>query len=209
MPQTDDSLGAWEPAPLAEVVALFSGSSTPWWIAGGHAIELAAGRHIRDHADIDVLVLRRDQLTVQKLLAGWQWFAADPPGSLREWEPAEILPEGVHDIWCRPTQESPWRIQVMLDEAAGNDWISRRDPRIRRPISSLGCTTEDGIPYLAAEVQLFYKAKNPRAKDTFDFEAVLPALTAAQRTWLHAAIRECYGEAHAWRQHLAESGLRA
>ncbi|MEV8332824.1 nucleotidyltransferase domain-containing protein, partial [Streptomyces niveus] len=59
MPHT--SLGTWEPAPLAEVVRLFSGLRCPWWIAGGHAIELAVGHAFRPHGDIDVLLLRRDQ----------------------------------------------------------------------------------------------------------------------------------------------------
>ncbi|MEV6646704.1 hypothetical protein [Amycolatopsis sp. NPDC051371] len=52
----------WEPAPLSEVVELFSAVRAPWWIAGGYAIELAVGRAFREHADVDVLLLRRDQL---------------------------------------------------------------------------------------------------------------------------------------------------
>ena len=197
------SLGAWEPAPLSEVVALFSASTSRWWITGGHAIEIAVGRRIRDHADIDVLVLRRDQQTVQEVLAGWQWFAADPPGSLREWLPAEVLPDAVHDIWCRPSQHSPWRIQIMLDESSGDEWVSRRDPRIRRTITSLGCATDDGVPYIAPEVQLFYKANQRRLKDELDLAAALPVLTTTQREWLDSAIRDCYSDAHPWRRHLA------
>jgi hypothetical protein len=50
----------------------------PWWIAGGCAIELAVGQPVRDHADVDVLVLRRDRLAVQRALPGWDWQAADP-----------------------------------------------------------------------------------------------------------------------------------
>jgi hypothetical protein len=119
---------------------------------------------VREHADIDVLVLRRDQLMVQQALAGWQCQAADPPGSLRPWRPGELLPLGVHDIWCRPGPASPWRIQFMLDECVGTDWVSRRDRRIRRPVDGLGSITDEGIPYLAPEVQLFYKAKDPRAE---------------------------------------------
>jgi len=120
------------------------------------------GRPVRDHADIDVLMLRRDQLAVQQALPGWQWQAADPPGSLRPWPPGERLPAGVHDIWCRPGPGESWRIQVMLDESSGRDWVSRRDERIRRPITSIGLVTVRGIPYLAPEIQLFYKAMNGR-----------------------------------------------
>jgi hypothetical protein len=169
----------------------------------GYAIELAARRPIRGHVDIDVLMLRRDQLAVQQVLPGWQWQAADPPGSLRPWQPGERLQVGVHDIWCRPDPSGPWQIQVMLDESSGNDWVSRRDERVRRPITSIGLVTADGIPYLAPEIQLFYKAENGRRpKDETDFAAALPVLTQAQRQWLSNALSLAYGPRHPWRARL-------
>ncbi|CAI7977465.1 hypothetical protein FRAHR75_350031 [Frankia sp. Hr75.2] len=75
--------GHWEPASLAEVASIFAAFPAPWWIAGGYAIELAVGNQFREHSDIDVAVLRRDQLAVQRVLVGWEWWAADPPGTLR------------------------------------------------------------------------------------------------------------------------------
>lgn len=171
--------------------------------AAEYAIELAIGRPVREHSDIDVLMLRRYQHAVQRALPGWQWQAADPPGSLRPWEPAEQLPAGVHDIWCRPGPRQPFRIQIMLDESSGEDWVSRRDQRIRRCIDSLGSATADGIPYLVPDIQLFYKAKAPRrAKDEADFTAALVVLTGPQRHWLRAALSLVYGEEHPWRARL-------
>ncbi|MCK9932767.1 hypothetical protein MXD62_37475 [Frankia sp. Mgl5] len=41
------------------------------------------GNQFREHSDIDVAVLRRDQLAVRRVLVGWEWWAADPPGTLR------------------------------------------------------------------------------------------------------------------------------
>lgn len=188
---------AWEPAPLAEVADLFRQSATPWWIAGGHAIELAVGHTIREHDDIDVLVLREDQLAVQHVLAGWEWWAADPPGTLRPWQPGEYLHMGVHDIWCRPGPGTPWRIQIMLDEAQDGLWVSRRYTAVHRPVAELGAISSNGIPFLRPEVQLYYKAKSPRPKDEADFAAALPILTPAQRIWLATAILETYGT-HPW-----------
>ncbi|TDD55925.1 nucleotidyltransferase domain-containing protein [Saccharopolyspora elongata] len=190
-------LAPWDPAGPAEVQRLFSRQPAPWWVAGGYAVELAAGRRLREHGDIDVLLLRRDQLAVQQALAGWEWWAADPPGTLRPWRRDERLPAGVHDIWCRRSASSPWRIQVMLDESAGDEWGSRRARHLRRPIAEIGGRTADGIPFLAPEIQLFYKAANPRPKDEFDFAAVLPSLDAAQRRWLADAIATTCG-AHPW-----------
>ncbi|MGP4019578.1 nucleotidyltransferase domain-containing protein [Saccharopolyspora sp. 5N708] len=202
MPAADTPYGSWEPDTPAEVRRLLGGLSAPWWLAGGYAIELALGRPLRHHDDIDVLVLRRDQLAVQRALSGWDCWAADPPGVLRPWQPGERLPVGVHDIWCRPGPDRSWRIQVMLDESCGAEWVSRRNADLRRPITALGRTNRDGIPYLAPEVQLFYKAKAPRAKDEVDFDAVLPELDARQRGWLADAISTTYGP-HPWLPALA------
>ncbi|HEY0807722.1 MAG TPA: amino acid transporter [Pseudonocardiaceae bacterium] len=190
-----------------EVAGLFATFGAPWWVAGGYAIELAVGRPVRAHADIDVLVLRRDQLNVQRVLAGWEWWAADPPGVLRPWTAGEVLPPAVHDIWCRPADGQPWRVQFMLDESSGSDWVSRRNPRLRRPIAELGHRTPAGIPFLAPEIQLLYKAARPRPKDEHDFTEVLPVLTAAQQQWLHAALTDTYG-GHPWRDRLTRPAWR-
>ncbi|MGV9659954.1 nucleotidyltransferase domain-containing protein, partial [Streptomyces koyangensis] len=114
MERVEAPYGAWEPASVTEVATLFSPLRQPWWIAGGYAVELAVGRAFRSHADIDVLLLHEDQLAAQHALAGWEWWAADPPGTLRPWSAGEILPPGVHDIWCRPGPDAPWRVQLIV-----------------------------------------------------------------------------------------------
>lgn len=199
MADTTTPLGPWNPASPAEVAEIFKACRARWWIAGGYAIELATSQPIREHEDIDVLLLRRDQLAIHHVLAGWQCQAAEPPGTLRPWQPGERLPPSVHDIWCRPGPDQPWRIQIMLDESSGSDWVSRRDPRIRLPIATIGATTADGIPYLAPDVQLLYKAKAPRPKDEADFAAALEILTQPQRQWLRRALSMAYGPQHPWR----------
>jgi hypothetical protein len=175
-----------------------AGGCAPSAACAHGAIELAAGRPIREHSDIDVLLLRPDQLTVRRVLPGWQWYVADPPGTLRPWNPAEELPVGMHDIWCRPGPEQPWRIQVMLDELCDDDWVSRRDRRIRRPVASLGSVTADGIPYVAPEIELLYKAKGRRPKDELDFVVTLAMLSHEQRQWLDEALGLVYGPEHPW-----------
>jgi hypothetical protein len=78
------------------------GGRLAWWIAGGYAIEFAVDEPFLAHGDVDVLMLRRDQLEAQRALPGCELWAADPSGQLRLWESGEILPPEVHDIWCRP-----------------------------------------------------------------------------------------------------------
>ncbi|NYH89197.1 nucleotidyltransferase domain-containing protein [Actinopolymorpha rutila] len=191
-------LGPWEPMSVEEVAGLFDRLTTPWWIAGGYAIELFVGRTFRSHGDIDVLLLRRDQAKVHEVLRGWDIHAADPPGTLRLWLAGETLPESVHDIWCREHPDGPWRVQVMLDVADGEEWVSRRDPRIRRPIASLGLRSADGTPFLVPEVQLFYKARGARPKDETDRAAALPALDPEARRWLDDALALTAPD-HPWR----------
>jgi hypothetical protein len=189
---------AWEPLRPREAALLLAGFGRPWWIAGGYAIELAVGRQLRAHADLDILLLRGDLHAVHRPLRGWELWAADPPGRLRPWMPGETLPPAVHDIWCRPAGGTNWRLQLMLDESDGADWVSRRDARIRRPFAEIGGLSADGIPHLVPEVQLFYKAREPRPKDDLDLAAVLPLLGASQVRWLAWAIETCYGPESPW-----------
>ncbi|WP_206796480.1 nucleotidyltransferase domain-containing protein [Amycolatopsis sp. MtRt-6] len=187
----------WDPAGPAEVATMFSQVTVPWWIAGGYAVEFAVGRAFREHADVDVLFLRRDQRAIQEALPSWEWWAADPPGTLRPWAPGEVLGDDIDDVWCRPTATAPWRIQFMLDKAEGDEWIFRRNPAVRREIAALGGISAEGVPYLAPEVQLLAKAHDTRPKDEQDFAAALPVLDAAQRRWLAEALEATYG-AHPW-----------
>ncbi|GAA2653513.1 nucleotidyltransferase domain-containing protein [Nonomuraea recticatena] len=201
MPRTETPWGPWEPLPLGEVVALFQGLEVPWWVSGGYAIELAVGRVYREHGDVDISLLRRDQMEARRLLQRWDCHVADPPGTLRPWAVDEVLPEHAHDIWVREHAEGPWRFQLMLDETDGEEWIYRRDARIRRPLASLGVASGKGFLRLSPEVQLLYKSKGLRPKDELDFTEVLPVLTGPQRLWLDQMLALEYGT-HPWRDRL-------
>ncbi|MFE9568445.1 nucleotidyltransferase domain-containing protein [Streptomyces sp. NPDC006692] len=200
-----DDLGRWSPARPDEVAELFGTAGFPWWIAGGHAVDLAVGREVRPHGDVDVVVLRRDQERVRECLADWDLYVADPPGAgrLRPWEPGEFLAPPLHGLWCRRSPSAPWSVELLLDESEAGEWVSRRDARIRLPLDRLGRVSTTGIPYLAPEVLLFYKAKATREKDRVDFEALLPRLGTEQRAWLLGALGMCEPQ-HRWRARLTQ-----
>lgn len=122
---------------------------------------------------------------------------ADPPGTLRPWRDGDVLPSHVSDVWCRKPG-GPWRFQVMLDDGEGALWRSRRCAAVTRPIAELGSCSAEGIPFLAPEIQLFYKAKAPRPKDEVDYVAAWPLLSGPQKAWLRQAIVEAYGRDNAW-----------
>ena len=188
----------WAPLSVAEVSALFALAEFPWWIAGGIALELEIGKPTRPHADIDVLVLRRNQIDLRNLLRDWDCWAADPPGTLRFWPVGEALAIDVHDVWCRRTPADDWQLQLMLDGSDGEQWVSRRDDAIRLPLDELGRVAGTGVSYVAPHVQLYYKAKNPRAKDEQDLAAVLASGVAMERDWLVRSIVRSYGPQHPW-----------
>ncbi|GAA1286496.1 hypothetical protein GCM10009609_60440 [Pseudonocardia aurantiaca] len=191
-------LGRWVPLPLNEVAGLFSSFPGTWWIAGGFAVELAVGHPVRDeHGDIDVGVVRSDHLTLHDVLRGWELWAADPPGSLRRWSPGEQLPAHVHDVWCKQGPEAPWGLQVMIDDTDGDEWVSRRDSAVRRPLAEIIGVGSSGVPYLIPAVQMYYKAARHRPKDDVDLRAVLPVMTGEERRWLRATVEATF-PGHPW-----------
>ena len=168
---------------------LLAGCDATWWLAGGWAIDLLVGQQTRRHEDLDVLVLRPEQHVVREHLREWDVHVADPPGALRPWPLGEELPPHLHDVWIRRDAGSPWRFQLMIDDVDGDDWLFRRDHRIRRPIASLrGRASREDLPVLVPEIQLLYKSGRPRPKDLADLDTVLPHLTDEERRWVHDAL---------------------
>jgi len=190
-------LGKWDLRDPLDAAKLLEGVDAPWWVAGGFAIDAfvgATGR--RPHEDVDAGLLARDQETMRGVLAGWEHFCVDPPGTLRPWLEGEHLHEPIHDVWCRPTAADPWRLALMLNPSRGETLVYRRDPRISRPVSSL-TFERNGIPYLAPEIQLLFKSKGLRERDELDFRDSAPLLAASQRAWLATALR-LTSPAHPW-----------
>jgi hypothetical protein len=196
-------LGVWEPLRTGQLATLMEDVDVPWWLAGGWALDLHLGRQTRDHADIDVLVLRPHLDEVRRRLADWDVHVADPPGTLRPWSMGEPFPDSAHDVWCRSTSNGAWQLQLMVDDVAvDGEWTYRRDRRIRRPLRELsGPASTPHLPLLAPEMQLLYKSRSLRPKDEADFRAVQGALDAGQRLWLREALSTTDPD-HPWREAL-------
>ena len=191
-------LGAWQPLSPDELSEVMAVVDARWWLAGGWAIDLFLGRRTREHDDIDVQILRPDHVAVRAALSDWDAHAADPPGTLRPWPVGETLAPEVHDVWVRRRAGDPWRFQLMIADVDGEEWVYRRDQRIRRPLEELsGPASTADRAVLAPEVQLLYKSKGLRAKDESDFAATVAALGADRRAWLAEALA-VVSPAHPW-----------
>jgi hypothetical protein len=188
--------GHWTPLQPRAAAVLLAELETPWWVAGGWALDLFLGSQTREHADLDVGVPRRDIAQVQALLCAWTLCEALSGHLYRLGRGERPRPE-VSSVWCRRANGQGWSLELMLDDSDGDDWVFRRQPAVRMPLSSAIRRTADGIPYLAPEIQLLYKARNPRAKDHSDFELVLARLPEHGRSWLRAALVRAEPQ-HAW-----------
>jgi hypothetical protein len=172
------------------MLAGFSGS---WWVAGGWALDLHIAAAHRSHQDVDIAVLRRDQLELQRYLTGWS-LCKVVGGKQLPWLPGEQLALPVHQIEARKDDD---RLEFLLNEVTADRWMFRRDERISLPLHLLGVRSPHGIPYLCPQVVLLYKAKEPRPIDHDDFARALPTLDDAARTWLAQALAICH-PGHEW-----------
>jgi hypothetical protein len=189
-------LGSWAISRPEDAVLWFSSASVHWWIAGGWALDLFLGRQTREHGDLDIGVLRRDSAQLLSALSNWEVFEAQN-GALSRLRYGAAPRQDVNSLWCRPAGSVLWAVEVLLDASDGQVWEFRRQPQVRRPLSELTRQTALGIPYLAPEVQLLYKARSPRPRDADDFRQVAPQLDAPARKWLQEALRMT-DPAHTW-----------
>jgi len=190
---------------LLEVAETLGGLRAPFYFAGGWAIDLHLGRVTREHHDIDALVMRRDHLLLHKALKGFSLKKIIPHpdgmppnrGTIVDWTPGEKLEPPLHQINVYRAGESEPAFQVMLAESRGSDWIFRRNPDVSMPLSRMGFHPLWGLPYLAPEIVLLFKAKHLEARDQIDFDQALPALSADARRWLRDAIENTH-PGHEW-----------
>ena len=62
--------------------------------------------------------------------------------------------------------------------------------------------TAGGIPYIAPQIVLLFKAKATREKDQRDFDLAAPLLSTEAREWLAGSLRVIQ-PGHAWIERLA------
>ncbi len=124
--------------PVLEVARLMRGFPRPWYIAGGWAIDLFLRRETREHDDIDVAILRKDQAELRTHLAAWA-FEKVVDGQRLPWLDGERLDLPVHEVHA--TSETRARVEFLLNESSGASWQFRRNPAITRRLDRIGMRT--------------------------------------------------------------------
>jgi hypothetical protein len=195
---------AWQPFAPRELADRLAGLPVTWAVAGGWAVDLFLGRVTRDHHDLEIALPASAFTLLTPLFPGWE-FHVPRSGTLTPADPASLA--AGFQTWALDPVTRRWRFDVFREPHDGDTWICRRDERIRRPYAEVVLRTPDGIPFVAPEVVLLFKAKAPRDIDEQDFAAVLPELSAARRGRLDAALAVVHPE-HPWRSRLARSTER-
>ncbi|HEY2443144.1 MAG TPA: hypothetical protein VGI31_08425 [Streptosporangiaceae bacterium] len=181
----------WSPAQAAERLAAVP---VPWAVAGGWAADLFRGETTREHEDLEIAIPAAGFPAVRTALGDLEF---DVVGDGRRW-PADSEAFGVHyQTWGREPGNGIYRIDVFREPHDAGIWICRRDESIRRPYDAVILRSADGVPYLAPEIVLLFKAKHARPKDEADFAGLLPLIGPDRRDWLTAALRQVH-PGHHW-----------
>jgi len=188
-------LDAWDPWPPHVVARRLAGVGVHWYVAGGWALDLFRGGQTREHEDLEIAVPADRFADVARRFPDCEFHVAGD-GQL-----APLSDEAMrkyHQTWARERAAGVWRLDVFREPHEGDTWIYRRDARIRRPYAQIVEHDLQGVPYLAPEVALLFKAKTARDKDLADLQGVLPLLGPDRLTWLRDAL-DLVHPGHAWR----------
>jgi hypothetical protein len=213
------------PPAVAYVRDLLVGFGPPWLLSGGWAADAWLGRQTREHGDVDITVFHRDQHAIFEHLKGWALVGHDPnvPDDTTEpWNGRQLdLPAHIHVpvpgsplATSTAATHSAYEFEFLLNEGSDQRWILNRDLDIA--VAPDRCIRQSpwGLPTATPDVVLFFKgggdlstaemraAQKPfRSRDEQDFFALLPILTATQRSWLRSSLSRIRPE-HPWLAHL-------
>ena len=101
-------------------------------------------------------VLRSEHEALREDLIGWDLRVAYK-GDLRPWRRGSVGPPE-NAIWARPRVVDQWHLDFKIELDDGDQWVYRRDPTVRRPLSEIGHVI-DGVPFLAPELARLYQAR--------------------------------------------------
>jgi GrpB-like predicted nucleotidyltransferase (UPF0157 family) len=188
-------------AALTEALADATGR---WAIAGGWALDAAAGTASRHHDDVDVAVdaaagpALLDALTA--LGAQVAWVVGGGPARYRPRRPGGAHPSGGHQAHARWNET--W-LDVVLEPWTSATWRYRPAPTLALPLDrAVRRVVLEGVevPIMAPETVLLFKANRGGGvarppKDDADFARALALLDAEARAWLHDALPP----GHPWR----------
>jgi hypothetical protein len=170
-------------------------------------------------------VFHHDQRAIFEHLSDWALVGHDPnvaDDTTEPWNGRHLdLPAHIHVPKLGSTlststtvTHTAFEFEFLLVERSDHGWVLNRELHIAVPLDRGTRQSSWGLPTVAPEVVLFYKAGGnlttaeveaqsdaPRPRDEQDFHAVLPTLTEAQRSWLRESLAKVR-PMHPWLAHL-------
>jgi hypothetical protein len=167
-------------------------------VAGGWALDLWLGAQTRAHEDLEIAVPTAFFAEIQARLEslGLRLFAIDD-GQVISLGPGESPGRRTHQTWVMDPAANGWRMDIFREPGDAQTWVYRRTGALNLPRASASGRTAAGVPYLAPQIVLLFKAKAMRDKDQADFAIIAPRLSDEARTWLAAALRASH-PGHPW-----------
>ena len=188
----DPRWDAWRPEDVARLLA---GVSAPWYVAAGWALDLFRGEQTREHGDLEIAVPAPDFGAVRDALAGYHFEVI---GSGRAWPLDSPAFDVMRQTWVSEPATGVYRLDIFREPQRDGAWVCSRDPTIRLPYEQIIRRTADGIPYLAPEIVLLFKAKHSaEPKNQADFAGALPLLGDRAAGWLRWALARVH-PGHPW-----------
>lgn len=206
---------------LEQAKTLLGDSGVRWAVCGGFALELYLGASIRSHGDLDLSVPEddRDRVRLLMLDKGWRVYEFLGQGRMRPLRadmPSEqgrnlmCVKDGCELVTFWPCDEPgvvlhEWHpfgirtlnyMEFLFHDRAEDAYLFGAG--VRRALDR-AVLRRNGIPFLAPELVLLYKAAQPeRAANLKDFETVLPTMEEERRSWFLAAMHTLYPGGHEW-----------
>lgn len=193
IPLDDDAWDAWSPDELHQRLRE---ATSPWYVAGGWALDVWHGEATRAHQDLEFVALREDANAVRALLPELDFFTVKD-GAFAFLPPSENPPDDVWQLWGADRRHGCWRVDLMLEPGTPDLWIYKRDRTIRIPRADAVRRGGTGIPHLAPALVMLFKAKYERDKDQADFDLFLRRSSAEEKDRLLALLRTLHPE-HKW-----------
>lgn len=176
---------------------VLEGYTDHWCVAGGWAIDFFLNKQTREHEDLEIVVFRDDVKTLfnhfkkyqpQKIITGGE----NPEFVL--WDGKEIEEEVIQ---LRFTLQDNVEFDLLLTPREKGEWVCRRDESIKLPMNQAICHSSSGLPLLAPEIVLLFKAKYVREKDAADFKHTYLLLSAHSKAWLQKHLKSIHPN-HEW-----------
>ena len=192
---------AWTPD---EAALALEGVLAPWAVAGGWALDLWLGAQTRVHEDLEIAVPTVFFSDIQSRLEALGLKVFDiVDGQATALALGEAPHRRMHQTWIMDPTVNGWRMDIFREPGDARTWIYRRTGELSAPRAWANGRTAGGIPYVAPQVVLLFKAKAKRDKDEADFSLVAPRLAPEARVWLANSLQAIY-PGHSWIERLSD-----